>query len=228
MGAMTQVPPGWYADPDSDPGLTPPRQRYWDGSQWTAHIQPPAYAPMVPTTPDGGPLASWWQRVGACLLDGLLTSVVSFALGFPFLVKVFHAMQHEFDKMTDAIDKGRPAPDFTIYGEVWGPLIGFVAITLCVVLAYHALLLRLRGATLGMRAAGIAVRRRDQPGRLPWKTALVRVVTQYVAPGLLRVVPVVGALATIYTLLDDLWPLWDDNRQALHDKLAGTVVVRDR
>ena len=27
-------------------------------------------------------------------------------------------------------------------------------------------------------------------------------------------------------LLDDLWPLWDPQRQALHDKVAGSIVVR--
>jgi uncharacterized RDD family membrane protein YckC len=27
-------------------------------------------------------------------------------------------------------------------------------------------------------------------------------------------------------LINDLWPLWDDKKQALHDKVAGTNVVR--
>ena len=29
-----------------------------------------------------------------------------------------------------------------------------------------------------------------------------------------------------FTLLDGLWPLWDPNRQALHDKIVGSAVVR--
>ena len=32
----------------------------------------------------------------------------------------------------------------------------------------------------------------------------------------------------IVGLLAALWPLWDDKRQALHDKLAKTQVVRTR
>ena len=28
-------------------------------------------------------------------------------------------------------------------------------------------------------------------------------------------------------LIDFLWPLWDANSQALHDKIVGTRVVRD-
>ena len=32
--------------------------------------------------------------------------------------------------------------------------------------------------------------------------------------------------AWLITLLDDLWMLWDRQRQTLHDKVAGTIVVR--
>jgi len=42
------------------------------------------------------------------------------------------------------------------------------------------------------------------------------------------VVPLVGLLGWVYSLLDDLWPLWDGQRQALHDKAARTNVVRTR
>jgi uncharacterized RDD family membrane protein YckC len=38
-------------------------------------------------------------------------------------------------------------------------------------------------------------------------------------------VPFVGGW---YALLDELWLLWDPRRQCLHDKWAGTVVVRTR
>jgi len=34
--------------------------------------------------------------------------------------------------------------------------------------------------------------------------------------------------AGLYSLLDVLWPLWDDKKQAIHDKIAGTNVVRVR
>lgn len=34
------------------------------------------------------------------------------------------------------------------------------------------------------------------------------------------------ALATPVVLLDYLWPLWDPHRQALHDKIAGSIVVK--
>ena len=35
MSDTTTAPAGWYADPAGHPG-----QRWWDGSRWTAHVQP--------------------------------------------------------------------------------------------------------------------------------------------------------------------------------------------
>jgi len=35
-------------------------------------------------------------------------------------------------------------------------------------------------------------------------------------------IPFVGVL---WVLLDGLWPLWDPQRQALHDKVVNSVVV---
>jgi len=56
---------------------------------------------------------------------------------------------------------------------------------------------------------------------------LARWFMQYLG-GLVAVVPLVGLLGSVYSLLDDLWPLWDGQRQALHDKVARTNVVRTR
>jgi uncharacterized RDD family membrane protein YckC len=36
----------------------------------------------------------------------------------------------------------------------------------------------------------------------------------------------IGGLIWIPTLLNYLWPLWDDNNEALHDKVCGTRVVQ--
>ena len=58
-------------------------------------------------------------------------------------------------------------------------------------------------------------------------TVLLRWVGQY-GVGLLGLLPVVGCLSFVYTLLDYLWPLWDDKNQAIHDKIAKTNVVRIR
>ena len=35
-----------------------------------------------------------------------------------------------------------------------------------------------------------------------------------------------GMIGGIYFAAAHLWPLWDRDRQALHDKMIGTLVVR--
>lgn len=70
---MSQFAPGWYPDPN--PQVRAGSQRYWDGAQWTAHTAPPPLGERD-VTPDGAPLAGWWQRVGAYVLDSLLVLVV--------------------------------------------------------------------------------------------------------------------------------------------------------
>ncbi|HEY0398566.1 MAG TPA: RDD family protein, partial [Acidimicrobiia bacterium] len=49
-----------------------------------------------------------------------------------------------------------------------------------------------------------------------------RAALRYVVVGMFRVIVFFG----LFTVLDGLWPLWDPKRQALHDKIAGSVVVR--
>ena len=109
-----------------------------------------------------------------------------------------------------------------------GPaLVGFFIVATLVNFAYVVGFLKGFQATPGKMALGLQVRLRDRPGTLPWGTVLVRWLFQsgYNPLGLL---PFVGALTSVYWLLDNLWPLWDGKRQALHDKAARTNVVRLR
>jgi uncharacterized RDD family membrane protein YckC len=72
-----------------------------------------------------------------------------------------------------------------------------------------------RGATFGKRAMGIKVVREDG-GQLGYGKAFGRYG-----------IVVVFWIFVLPALLDYLWPLWDDKNQALHDKVVGTLVVRD-
>ena len=86
---------------------------------------------------------------------------------------------------------------------------------------YAAVALYLRETTVGKHAVGLAVRRVDG-SRISFGRALLREV---VARQLLFVAG--GAfLGGLPMLLDLLFPLWDDKAQSLHDKIAGTIVVR--
>ena len=75
------------------------------------------------------------------------------------------------------------------------------------------------GQTFGKRLFGIQVRDAAGAGG---SIGVGRAALRFVTVGLFRIVPFFG----LFSLLDGLWPLWDPRRQALHDKIAGSVVVR--
>jgi uncharacterized RDD family membrane protein YckC len=72
------------------------------------------------------------------------------------------------------------------------------------------------GQTLGKRAVAIAVRDRASLGRVSYARAFVRWL----------VTALFWMLLLLPGLLDGLWPLWDGKRQAWHDKIVGSVVIR--
>jgi uncharacterized RDD family membrane protein YckC len=242
---MTQIPAGWYPDPDtSNPGA-PQGQRYWDGQQWTEHVAapvaPPAgpvaayapmapsggtYAPLVATTPDGEPLAGWWQRVGAYLIDILIVTPLVVILGWPWIREIGSAYGDLVTQSIDAAETGGSLPDQgDLLAEVLVPFLLLTLVGLLVNLVYNAGFLKWRSATPGKMVVGLRVRLRETPGPLSWGTVLLRWAgTNWYA--VLSFVPVLGTLLGLYPLLDVLWPLWDDKKQALHDKVAKTNVVR--
>jgi pSer/pThr/pTyr-binding forkhead associated (FHA) protein/uncharacterized RDD family membrane protein YckC len=159
-------PPGSPPPPSSPPPYAPPNAGPGGA--------PPMYAggPLAPApsyvTPAGGQLSGWWRRVGAVLLDGIIS--------IPFLV------------------------------------IGYVLIVAPILMKREG---EHNGQTWGKQALGIRVVRNDgQP--FSFGTALLR---DFVIKGLFSVV------SFVY-LVDVLWPLWDPQNEALHDKLATTHVFR--
>lgn len=261
---MTQIPAGWYPDPDPDQPV-PGAQRYWDGRQWTEHVhtpEAPTYsAPGAQTsgqvpfeaagampgpmagglpgagaataggrvsTPDGQRLAGWWHRVGAYLIDALITAVIVVTLALPWVREIGAAYGDFLDEVLRATETGAAAPDQTrLLADLAGPVLAVTLIGLLVNFVYNVGFLKWKAGTPGKLMTGLRVRLREAPGPLTWGTVLKRWIGQnwYVA---VTVVPVLGGLASIYPLVDGLWPLWDGKRQALHDKVASTNVVRHR
>jgi uncharacterized RDD family membrane protein YckC len=97
--------------------------------------------------------------------------------------------------------------------------LGGQILALAMAIAYYAVLNGSEmGQTFGKRAMYIQVRDTETGGSIdPGRAGL-----RYVVVGLFRIIP----FFMIFTLFDGLWALWDRNRQALHDKIGGTLVVR--
>jgi uncharacterized RDD family membrane protein YckC len=76
---------------------------------------------------------------------------------------------------------------------------------------YGALMWKIKGTTIGGIVCGLKVVRRDG-AELNWDTAIVRALGCF--------------LSMVVCGLGFLWIVFDEDRQAWHDKIAGTLVVR--
>ena len=83
--------------------------------------------------------------------------------------------------------------------------------------AYYGVLHALRGQTVGKMALGIKVVKKGTDQNLEMGPALIRAL-----------IPSVLWFTCIGGLLDGLWPLWDKEKQAIHDKAVGSYVVKAR
>jgi uncharacterized RDD family membrane protein YckC len=155
-----------------------------------------------------GQLASWGSRAGAYILDALIIWVPAVILMATFGVGI--ASSEEGDAGFVAFI---------------GALILTFLIVFVIALIYAPLLMMRRGKnngqTWGKQIVGIRViRTNGQPFNFS-QAALREVVLKNLAVGLAStVIPIVPYL------LNFLWPLWDDQNQALHDMACSTRVVR--
>src|SRR5664280_2094066 len=172
------------------------------------------WQPHRATTPDGAVLSGWWLRVGARVLDGIITFVLALPFTGWFYYRYFDgALKWVNDLAAQSNSGSAPVvafPPWSIYQ--YGA--AAVVIQLLIAGVYEVFFLSRSGATPGKKIVGISVRLRDQAGPPPMNTVLVRTGCYF---GL--------QLINIAYLLDVLWPLWDDKKQAIHDKVAATNVV---
>lgn len=176
-------------------------------------------------TPDGVPLAGWWKRVGARILDSLIVGIIGLPLTGYFLYRYFQVVLDYQRQIYDDALAGRSSGfNLGLPAEAYKWVIPISVISLLVSFAYEYFFLTRSGATPGKKALGISVRLRDRPGPPPGDAVLKR-YGLVAAFGLVAQVPLVGTLAGILALVDDLWPLGDSKKQALHDKVAATNVV---
>jgi uncharacterized RDD family membrane protein YckC len=183
---------------------------------------PPVRTGPVATTGDGVPLAGWWWRVLAAVIDSLLVSGVVSLLSFPVWRAISIKLQAYFEAMVSAQQTGGalPAFDATTLMSPREQLI-ITAVSLGVGMLYHVGFLRWKAATVGKLICGLRVVPVDR-GRfgetLSWNTCGIR--------SAIRVLPGLTSILTLFALVDVLFPLWHPKRQAIHDLAARTQVVR--
>ena len=284
--APATPPTGWYPDPaDAE------RQRFWDGTNWTAETRPiapppsefrlkegvpvtgapgepvadpyaavgpawgsgylgaaaatpappvaaPPYAGALgPRTADGVPLAGWWWRVLAIVVDnvllGLLSQILLMATVFSDITPAINAWSQE---MMEAAYRG--GTDITLpidlavrYGQLTLAQGGIYAL-------YMMLMWVWRGATVGQLVCTLRVVPNGHglhKGGLPLGKALMRTLVwaglSTLGVGAFMVLLPGHATQILFAwvlvvLVVALWPLFNAKRQGLHDLAGGTQVVR--
>jgi uncharacterized RDD family membrane protein YckC len=182
-------------------------------------------APRGDVLPDGAVLAEWWRRLVGRLIDGVIVAVITLLIAFPFVTQAASTMSDFFEQTVRAAETGVASPSQTAFAADFAQVIlPITLIGIAVSLIYETFFLTTRGATPGKMLLGTVVRRVGGPGPLGVVTALKRQIIT-VGTSLLSLVPLVSVFASGLSLLDPAWLLWDAKRQALHDKVADTVVV---
>lgn len=189
-GAPPYNPPPWAGAPP----YSPPSYNYpAEGASYE-------YA-TGPTDRLGRPLAEWWQRAVAIVIDGIILYVV-------FLILT-------------ALVGGSPtvtSQSGTVTVQS-GNLIAAYLIELVVTLVYFGLLDgSAKGQTVGKLALGIATRDINTGGPIGLGRAVLRRF----------IYSILWVALFIPGLLNVLSPLWDGRRQAWHDKVASSDVVKIR
>ncbi|MFG2005669.1 RDD family protein [Spirillospora sp. NPDC048911] len=210
---------------DPSPEWQPPepeRPRPYEGTY--GGVRPPApggavppgpYPQQGPYAPHGPELASRWARLGASLLDGLIVGAVS----APFLIQAIR-----WNELDEIAQSGRSTSPLDAYDIP--RLIAGYAVALVLGFAYFTIQHARSGQTVGKRAAGIRVVRADDNGAITWRQAVLRQVVVYLFNAVAGVANFVFPLISLVGVLDPAWILWDPRRQSLHDKAAGTLVLK--
>ena len=226
-GPVVPHAPAVPAAPPARGGSQPPVAQ--GGGAWQAapgYPQAPANANWMhelATTADGVPLASWGQRFGAWLVDLLILGLFSLVLWRILAPDVWS----ELGRTLDVASTGDQAA-IEQATENWSAMVTAAALKLGIaqfllVFGYCVAFWTTRGQTPGKMAVGISVRRVDRPGPLDLGTAIRRRILS-----LIQVIPLLSVVWFVVWPLDGLWPLWDDKRQTLHDKIASTQVVQGK
>lgn len=225
-GAYQQPPPGQapygqppsgqppYGQPGSSPYGQPAQQPF--GSPYPAYpAQPGGYQGKDPS------LAEWWQRLLARVIDWVVLTALTAVLWVPAVAAWIHRLRQLAVQYPDTSTPAAQAALNRAGTILLRDILTLVFVSLAVSFCYDWLQHARWGQTLGKRALGTMVVTAAGRSKISGGAAAGRAAVFILAPA----VPIAGG---IFSLLDDLWLLWDPSRQCLHDKAASTVVVKTR
>jgi uncharacterized RDD family membrane protein YckC len=198
--------------PPPPPGFNPPPPAYGGPQYGTPAPQqqygapPPGYQPYqgYPQQQQQRQYAGFGSRLGAILLDGIIGAI----FGIPAAVAFFAVPKHYADCTID----GEPGVCKVPTGAGWGIIIG---LGIVFGLAYFVIYIKKVGnnQSWGQKAVSIRVVTKDTGAQIGVGRSVGRFFARYISG--------------IPCYLGYLWMLWDKDKQTWHDKIVGSVVVKE-
>jgi uncharacterized RDD family membrane protein YckC len=250
MTGVTQPPDDqqWQEPPAPQPFTTPSPPAAGDPGPPAGTAPGPAYGAYQPypgssyrTPRDGTPgypapsygtgrrpardpaLAEWWQRLLARLVDDVILVILTSPVWILGLLPLFRRIQglasHYPDLSQPTAARAFDNNVSQLMSERVGTFLLIGAGIGIISFGYDWLQHGLWGQTIGKRIMGTKVVTADTRSPISGQAACGRAAVY-------ALVPVVPSLGSLFALINESWLLWDPRRQCLHDKAAGTVVVK--
>ena len=197
-GGTTGPGPGTFPGPFR--GNAPPAPP----SSWPAPLPPPQGG----SDPNEPVYASWGIRAGGYVIDFVIFAAITAVL--ILLMRHSHALEVHV-MMKRGADRRRSIS-----------LLPFLIAALLYVAYGTVLCGSRRGQTVGMMVVGVRAVRDGTFERLGYVRAGIRAL----AEGVLRSFELLNPFLILIWFLDFLFPLWDQKRQTIHDKVGRSVVLR--
>lgn len=230
-------PPPYQGTYGAQPGQTPPPPAAGYGPPApppAGYGQPgygrqPGYGQPLPQAPPlpgygapGGPqneLAGRMARLGAGIIDSIVLGVAAVPAALASI---------RWDRMQESVESGEPITDPMELYNIPRLLTGYLIVFL-LGFAYFTVLHKKYGQTLGKKAFSIRVVKASDLSAVTWGQVFARQGFVYAITLVTLAINFLSASAGVIGLLgllDNAWILWDERRQAVHDKVAGTVVMK--
>jgi uncharacterized RDD family membrane protein YckC len=160
-------------------------------------------------------LAGWWRRLAAFAIDCLILTIVTGALWGRLLASFANRMSQAVVAQAHPA-RGAHGAIGRVFGQTIAPYLIVLVPTIIIAIVYYGLLTGYWGTTIGKRAVGTWVVRAEDSSMIGLPRAFLRAVIFVIG----------GEVVPLFFPIDNLWLLPDPCRQALHDKAARTLVVR--
>ncbi|MEU5937661.1 RDD family protein [Micromonospora sp. NPDC047548] len=173
--------------------------------------------PAVPLGPGGQPLASFGDRLLAVLVDGLVIMAACMVVILPAVLVFFMAVLPDLTATTPEGTYVEPDPITDFLLPFLALEAGIFLFAIGVTYVFHVEMMFRTGQTVGKRVMKLRIVPLDPAAALDRKMAAKRWAAHQIG----------GSIVPGFSYVDGLWQLWDKPwQQCLHDKFAGTVVVK--